>query len=59
MKIMVRKDLKGLKEMHTRVMQVVPQGIMKSTSYDGASLRSPILEKGVMLGVLPDSDDGT
>jgi hypothetical protein len=27
--------------------------IMKSTSYDGASLRSPILEKGVMLGVLP------
>ena len=56
---MVRKDLKGLKEMHTRVMQVVPQGIMKSTSYDGASLRSPILEKGVMLGVLPDSDDGT
>ena len=23
----------------------------KSTSYDGASLRSPILEKGVMLGV--------
>ena len=31
----------------------------KNTSYDGASLRSPIVEKGVMLGVLPDSDDGT
>jgi len=32
---------------------------MKFTSYDGASLRSLILEKGVMLGVLSYQGNGT
>jgi len=39
MKITVQKDLKGLKEMHTRVMQVVPQG-----DYEVYCLRQSIVE---------------
>jgi len=61
----VQKYVRGKKIMEKvgktikRCILVIYRNKKKSTFYNGASLRSPILEKGVTLGVSPDRDIGT